>query len=141
MKYSIYLLLIIWVGNFHFAVAQKDKVYRYMSEALKQPNQVYKVDLFGSSVDKLLDSAQVFIHLEDVSIDITDAFNLDKLKQLKSLKKLQVRNSSTALPSIFWSLTQLEHLDLSHTYVTKLPSAIGQLQNLRSLNLSGCKLT
>lgn len=34
-------------------------------------------------------------------------------------------------------LLELEELDLSHNQLTKLPPAIGQLRNLRVLNLSG----
>jgi hypothetical protein len=60
-------------------------------------------------------------------------FNLKNLRTLQVLQK----DVKTAPPDLFHGLQCLRGLDLSHTSITGLPSAVGRLFHLRWLNLSG----
>ena len=48
---------------------------------------------------------------------------------------LLARNEIAALPAELFSMTQLQHLDLSDNYITELPREIGALTNLGTLDL------
>ncbi|KAI5581048.1 hypothetical protein BDE02_08G194900 [Populus trichocarpa] len=60
-------------------------------------------------------------------------FNLKNLRTLQVLQK----DMETAPPDLFHGMQCLRGLDLSHTSITGLPSAVGRLFHLRWLNLSG----
>ncbi|KAH8499674.1 hypothetical protein H0E87_015053 [Populus deltoides] len=60
-------------------------------------------------------------------------FNLKNLRTLQVLQK----DVKTAPPDLFHGMQCLRGLDLSHTSITGLPSAVGRLFHLRWLNLSG----
>jgi Leucine-rich repeat (LRR) protein len=94
-------------------------IYTDLSQALKSPNNVYRLHLPPHK-----NASQI------------DSFPMDIFK-LKNLKELKLHSCRfTKLPSEIGQLKNLQHLDLSNNYLSELPSEIGNLENLETLLLN-----
>jgi Leucine-rich repeat (LRR) protein len=91
-----------------------------LEKALKQPNKVEKLDLYGK-------------HLKTLTSDIG---------LFKNLKELNLsKNELKALPKNLANLTNLEVLNISSNDFTEIPEAIYHLKNLKFLRISSNKIT
>lgn len=95
--------------------AKKQQTHTSLIKALDYPEQIYKLDLFGS-----LDYAQV-------PEDIGELFNLQVL--------LLGKNQIQKLPRSFIRLRKLEHLDLGQNPDLNFEDAWEKLKKLKKLNI------
>ncbi len=115
----------------------KEKVYTSLSEALINPEKVYKLDLskqklkaFPMEVFKLYNLQELSLaknKLEEIPAEIGTLTNLEIL----NLEK----NKLATLPSTIGNLTNLKELILNRNEIYKLPPEIGNLLNLVKLDL------
>jgi Leucine-rich repeat (LRR) protein len=95
--------------------AQKTKLYLSLADALKQPEQVYKLSLVGKN-------------LKEVPVSII---------KFKNLEFLDLReNQLTEIPKNICKLKNLTELRLNDNKIKELPKSIGRLTKLETLNLS-----
>jgi len=99
---------------FSYAYAQPDVTYTSIEEALKTPDQVYKLDLYFQELTSLPDEVGQFVNL--------------KVLELSG-------NSLTSLPETFGQLEKLEWLSLKGNDISKLPESFKNLTNLKELSL------
>jgi Leucine-rich repeat (LRR) protein len=80
------------------------------------------------------------LHLSLVRTKIQSDTLILVVCQLPSLQVLELdfTNQLETLPSQISRLTSLQHLSLSHSLITSLPTQIGLLTQLHTLNLYGC---
>lgn len=120
MKKFIYFLLLFFTTA---AFAQESEtitpdtavIYRSLSEALKNPEQVYRLNLSHTK-------------LKSFPLDILHLVNLRELDLS--------RNKIDSLPREIGLLTKLERLNLSNNYLIQLPDEIGRLYSLKYLGLN-----
>ena len=114
-----------------------EKVFTSLSEALKTPDKVYRLDLtrqklkvFPMDIFKLYNLQELIIaknKLNEIPAEIGTLSNLEKLNAEK--------NNLTVLPSAIGNLTNLKELILNRNEIYKLPPEIGNLINLVKLDL------
>ena len=92
-----------------------EKVYTSLSEALKNPELVYRLDLTKQK-------------LKTFPKDILKLYNLQEL--------ILAKNKLTEIPAEIGILTNLEILNIEKNELTLLPSTIGNLTNLKELILN-----
>lgn len=95
-------------------VIDEEKEFTSISEALKNPEVVFKLNLRKQKLKEI--PSEIF--------------------QMKNLKKLTLsKNKITSVPAEIGQLENLEELDLSDNKIELLPMEIGNLRNLKKLML------
>ncbi|PON86888.1 NB-ARC domain, LRR domain containing protein [Trema orientale] len=97
-------------------------------------------DEFPSCLKKLNGVRTILFPLLSKEAFITSFFNKYLIKNYKNLQMLDLSNSSfETLPSYVGRMKRLRSLNLSwNPKLTKLPGSISKLQSLQSLDLQGC---
>ena len=116
---------------------EQQPIYTSVSEALKNPEKVYRLDL---SKQKLLNIPKNVFSLYNLQELILAKNKLHEISQeIGNLTNLQVLNVSkndiTELPAAIGSLTNLAELIVNQNNIYKLPPEIGNLINLEFLDL------
>jgi hypothetical protein len=135
----IYTLLLISFTNF----AQKDKTYNSLEEALKNPNNVYRLNLDWKKLGKIDNSIEKLQNLTYLKISSNNLTNFpDAVCNLKNLKELDISwNKITEIPDCISNLSNLEILTANSNKITSLPESIGDLSKLQKLKLSFNQIT
>ncbi|NTW31294.1 MAG: leucine-rich repeat domain-containing protein [Bacteroidetes bacterium] len=93
----------------------KEPVYYDITEALKNPEKVYKLDLHKNKLKEIPKDVFVFINLQELNLS---------------------KNKLTKIPNDIEVLTKLEILDVSSNNIDLIPTAIGKLVNIKKLILN-----
>jgi Leucine-rich repeat (LRR) protein len=138
---AIILLLLLQINTMAQLLSKRqlelEPVYTSLSEALKNPAKVYRLDLSKQK-------------LRELPISIFSLYNLQELilvknklqvlpSEIGNLTNLQIlnvsKNNLSELPSSIGNLTNLVELIANQNYIFKLPPQIGNLINLEKLDL------
>lgn len=164
-KFRMVVLLGIVILNFHFNIsAQSHKalkqeeldqkpVYYLMDEALKNPEDVYKLDLGSQNLKEIPKEIEKLKYLQSLSLGVHYGSKLgypennlsllpEELKELKYLEKIDLSdNPNLDLRQTFLTLSSLPNLktlilnaDFSEQPHQELPPEIGLLKQLEFLS-------
>jgi len=121
MKKRLFILIgaaFITVNGFSQLLSETDLmskvVYKKLDEALKAPEQVYRLDLTKCKVLSSFKEYKQFVNLQELTI---------KRKKLDSI------------PDGVFDLVNLQMLNLTKNRISKLDTRIGEMVNLRELKL------
>jgi len=113
----ITFLFVFSLMSIHYLFSQHDSMYVFtsISEAMKSPSEVYKLDLSHKKLNQFP----------------VEVFQMPNLKVL-----ILKRNKIESVPSEIGLLSNLEVLDLSANRIAVVPSEIGALRSLKQLILN-----
>jgi len=134
---------LIWVIVGSFSTKAQPTTYTNLTEALKNPKQVTKLNLKEQKLKRLPNSLGQLQNLEylDVSLNPLQEFpvvilSLKKLRTLKLYTDYGKHTKIYEIPAQINRLKQLRYLDISHLPLHKEPKAVYQLKNLEVLKMS-----
>lgn len=170
--FFVLLLLLILTFSRGNIVAQEidyssKKLFLSYSEALQNPDSVYKLCMGGQDLKQIPEDIIIFNNLREINLsqnfiqEIPDYFCSlvslreiklsnnglkkisDKFSNLKNLKRLDLSNNPDIFDNkifgIILCLNDLEELDLSFNNLKSLPDTLCNLKKLKILDLSGNK--
>lgn len=119
------------------AYAQRGRTYISLQEALKNPEDVYILDLTKRTYGTLSPDIGKLVNLEQLYLEKNGLSKLPpEIGNLKMLTILDVdQNSLTSIPPEIGNLTNLVELDIDQNYIRVLPPEIGNLIHLESFDL------
>lgn len=140
------LQFIFFVFSFSTAVAQENElslitdsayVYRSLSVALANPDQVYRLNLSKHKLKIFPPDIFKLKNLVDLDLSHNRLDSLPKeIELMTNLQRLNLSsNNLTQLPDEIGRLSSLMYLDLNRNQIEDLPVSIGNLQNLEVLEL------
>ena len=125
-----YLFFSIWIIFYNPVLAQEDRTFTSLEEALANRDRVYTLEITGENIDELPQSIGTLTNLRRLKIT--------GLVEKKADGSLFLRaNKFTNLPSSFGNLINLESLDLSNGNLQELPDSFWDLQKLKKLDFGG----
>lgn len=143
MYKSVFSLFFIYCCVIAYSQKDTSFVYTSIEDALKNPEQVYKLRLSK-------------LHLKEFPTEILQLKNLQyldvsknrivkipsEIKQLNNLRVLNIsKNKIESLPDEICELIQLEKLIANQNQLVKLPEKIGDLKRLVVLDLWDTEIT
>jgi len=148
MIHTKYIILAGFLFSGTAAIAQQEgtdppaavaeiRVFTSLSEALRQPDSVYILDLSRKKLKEVPPEIARLKNLQELNLSKNKLKTLPphigKLTNLVTLKASN--NDLTALPPEIGGLQSLKHLELNRNLIVTLPAEIGLLENLESLEL------
>ncbi len=124
------------------ALTGKDKVYKSPEEALKVPEEVYRLDLSNNNLRVVPDYIEKFINLEELYLNGNNIIRIPEfVSQLPMLRKLHLHNNElNAIAESIGQLSALQELYLHNNNLKTVPKSIGKLSRLTNLHLYGNEL-
>lgn len=112
-------------------------IYRSLSEAMKNPDHVYRLYLIKSKLDTFPKEIFLFKNLWDLNLSKNNLEELPaEIASLTNLQQLNVANNKLVhIPQEIGQLTNLIYLGLNRNVIEDLPPTIGNLENLEVLEL------
>ncbi|MEI6694913.1 MAG: leucine-rich repeat domain-containing protein [Bacteroidota bacterium] len=112
-------------------------VFTSISEALKNPEKVYRMDLSKQKLQTLPKAIFGLYNLQELNLAKNKLVEIPpEIGNLTNLQKLNVsKNKITTLPASIGLLTNLTELVANQNDIYKLPAEIGNLINLEKLDL------
>lgn len=142
MRTIILLLFLGFSAGLHAqllgpAALDSVRTFRSLESAMKDPDQVYRLDLSGKKLKEVPDGIRAFKNLN--ALDLSS----NKLRVIPTwfsdipyLQELRVsRNKLVDFPAVICKLKRMKRLDLSRNALTGLPKCMGGLKELVSLDL------
>lgn len=116
---------------------EQQPVYTSISEALKNPLKVYRLDLSKQKLHTIPKEVFVLYNLQELNLAKNKIQSIpQEISSLVNLQKLNVsRNDLVELPATIGFLTNLTELVANQNDIYKLPKEIGNLTNLEKLDL------
>ena len=116
----------------------KEKIYRSIDEALPNPEQVYRLDIYQENKVQLLSELGKFKNLQELDISLVDlSQNLIDLSQFPFLQRLSLQCCNLReFPHSLSKLENIQQLSLGNNSLTEIPSWICEFHKLNYLNLS-----
>lgn len=113
------------------------KAFQSIEEALKQPDQVIKLELRKKKLKEFPSEIYQFKNLQYLDISKNNLSELpDSIEFLTNLQYLDVsKNKLQVFNSKIGKLENLFHLNLNNNEFSSIPVTIGNLKKLRSLDL------
>jgi Leucine-rich repeat (LRR) protein len=110
-----------------------------INAALKNPEQVYSLDLSGQRLKEVPRDITKFINLNILDLSRNRIKEVpDFIAENTFLQELRLsKNRLKDFPGSICGLTNLDHLDLGKNNIDSIPPCIGQLEHLRVLDLWG----
>ncbi len=139
---SIFLILFVFISSCFSQVIDMDsllakKIYTSIEQALKNPQQVYRLHLKNKKLTKVPDEIYLFPNLNELVLSknkITAI--LARIEELENLQILDLsQNKLYTLPDEIGHLTNLRKLILNRNDITFFPAGIGQLFKLEFIDL------
>ena len=123
--------------------AQEDHVYKDLSLALKNPQQVYHLKLRRKSLTQFPQELSSFPNLKVLDLSKNKITTIpDSLAFLSNLIKLNLsKNQIEFIPETINELTDLEELDLWDNFIEVLPRSLENLKNLNIIDIRGVALS
>ncbi len=142
MKTMKNLLFIALITISSIVNAQKDKKYKSLEEAYKNPKEVYKLDLDWKKLGTINDSIKYLTNLTYLRISSNDLTEFPvSICKLINLTELDISwNKIASLPDCISNLTKLEKFNAGQNKIEVLPEAICKLTMLKEFDISGSKL-
>lgn len=114
-----------------------EPVFTSISEALKNPEKAYRLDLSKQKLRELPDTLFSLYNLQELKLTKNKLQEISpKIANLSNLQKLDVsRNNLCVFPSSIGNLTNLTEIIANNNYIYTLPPEIGNLINLEILDL------
>ncbi len=136
------LLFIAFIAIASIVNAQKDKTYKSLNEAFKNPTEVYRLNLDWKKLGTITDSIESLTNLTYLKISSNELTEFPKsICKLTNLTELDISwNKITSLPDCISNLTKLEKFDAGQNKIEVLPNAICKLTMLKEFDISGSKL-
>ncbi|MDO9185180.1 MAG: leucine-rich repeat domain-containing protein [Bacteroidia bacterium] len=108
-----------------------------MEEAMKNPEQVIKLELRKKRLKKFPPEIFKFINLQYLDLSKNDIGELpSEIGQLKNLQYLAIsRSGLQEFPTQIGDLTNLYYLEANNNDLTSLPTEIGKLEKLKTFDL------
>ncbi len=140
----LFFLIVVIAGevNAQFldsAALAEEPEYTDLSDALKNPDKVYKLNLRRQKLKEIPKDVFKLKNLQELNVSKNKLKNLPK--KLDTLKNLEVINASANdIDTIYAEIgncTQLKKLILNQNIIAHLPSTIGKLTNLIFLDMWG----
>lgn len=115
----------------------QEPIFTSLSEALKNPEKAYRLDLSKQKLRELPDTLFSLYNLQELKLAKNKLQNISpKIGNLTNLQKLDIsRNNLSDFPSTIGNLTNLVELIANNNYIYKLPPEIGNLINLEKMDL------
>jgi Leucine-rich repeat (LRR) protein len=111
--------------------------YTSLSEAMKNPDKVIKLELRKKKLKKFPEEIFKFKNLQ--YLDLSKNSIKEIPAEIDSLKYLQIlilsKNELETLPKEIGELKMLQYLNVNQNELTSLPAQIGSLTNLKNLDL------
>lgn len=116
---------------------EQELVYTSISQALKNPEKVYRLDLSKQKLQTVPKEVFSLYNLQELILAKNKLHEIpQEIGNLTNLQKLNVsKNQLAVLPSAIGLLTNLEELIANQNDIYKLPTEIGNLINLQFLDL------
>ncbi|NVN94603.1 MAG: leucine-rich repeat domain-containing protein [Bacteroidetes bacterium] len=116
---------------------EQQPVYNSLSQALKNPEKVYRLDLSKQKLQVIPKAIFGLYNLQELILAKNKLHEIpQEIANLTNLQKLNVsKNNLTELPAAIGALTNLEVLVANQNDIYKLPAEIGNLINLEFLDL------
>ena len=148
MKYCVFLIINILLLSSFDTQAQllsreeldSQKLYTSLEEALKEPDQVYRLALKRlKKTDSLPDEIFLLKKLQELSVTKSKLQVINKnISQLTDLQYLNVDNNRLVkLPDEIAALVHLKKLVISRNVIYKLPETIGKMTALQEITAWG----
>jgi len=114
------------------------KVYTSLEEAIKDPEQVLKLDLSGQNLTAIPQEVFQMKNLQFLDVSKNKLAEIpDDIQKLSQLQELDLSaNRLTKLSAKIDELAFLQKLDLANNQMTQLPDVMSNLGKLTELNLS-----
>lgn len=144
MVKSLFLGICILLSALHLSYGQSEGVindtvyiYRSVSEALQNPERVFRLYLVKQKLDSIPASVFQFRNLRELNLSKNKIQEVPpEVAALTNLEKLDLSNNELVhLPMEIGSLSRLIHLNLNRNVIEDLPPTIGQLENLEILEM------
>ena len=121
----------------HAVFRDSSYVYRSISEAKANPDQVFRLNLSKTKLDSFPAEILLFKNLRELDLSKNRLHSLPpEIGQLTQLKRLNLANNKLdSLPEEIGNLIKLEYLGLNRNVLESVPASIGKLQSLEVLEL------
>lgn len=112
-------------------------IYRSLSEALKNPDMVFRLNLSRHKLDSFPAEVLLFKNLTELDLSRNRLEEIPAgIGELSHLKRLNLANNKLVdVPAEIGQLRELVFLGLNRNMLVNLPPSIGNLQNLEVLEL------
>ena len=119
------------------SIESSSYIFRSISEAMSQPENVYRLNLSKSKLDTFPEEILLFKNLVELDLSRNKIEVIPgEIGQFVHLKKLNLANNRLVhLPNEIGQLKELVFLGLNRNELEDLPPSIGQLQNLEVIEL------
>ena len=119
-------------------IADEDRVYSSMQEALANRERVYILRLNREGLDRWPARVGKLTNLKELSLAKNKIARLpQRIGKLTHLEHLDVsKNALGGVPGELWNLTNLEFLSLAGNKISSLPKGMANLKKLRILHLN-----
>ena len=136
-------MLLLFLTLSFVLIAQEDHVYKDLSSALKNPQQVYHLKLRRKSLTQFPQELSSFPNLKVLDLSKNKITTIpDSLAFLSTLIKLNLsKNQIEFIPENINELTDLEELDLWDNFIEVLPRSLENLKSLNIIDIRGVALS
>jgi Leucine-rich repeat (LRR) protein len=148
MKKNNLLQIVLLLCSYAVFSQNNDKIKEYtsLSDALKEPEKVLRLNLSNQDINISNENWSKFINLEYLSLKNDHLKEIPSaISNIKSLKTIDLSNNDfTNLPEEFSNLTNLEEIYLNDEKNMNLPktlSILSKLPKLKSLHLENDNLS
>jgi Leucine-rich repeat (LRR) protein len=113
------------------------RTFRSLERALKNPDEVYRLDLSGTKLKEVPEEVRQLRNLNALDLGNNKIKRLpDWFGELTYMQDLRLaRNKLTEVPASICSMDHLKRLDMSRNALRSLPACMGKLVELVSLDL------
>lgn len=129
-------------GLYNIAHLYKLPEFNSIEEALKNPQNVYRLNLRKQMLNKLPEEIAQFTNLQELNLSDNPIEELPE--SLKNLKKIQIlhigKTNLKEIPTVVYELPHLQVLNISGLLMAKLPETLSQCTQLTSLDADFCGL-
>jgi Leucine-rich repeat (LRR) protein len=114
-----------------------------LGEEFETLGRLKYLNIINTSIDSISSSIVKLSELEGLNLYQCSLTEIPELSELKTLKILILDNNqlSGKIPESIYQLTSLVNLSLENNQLTEIDDSIGNLKNLRQINLKGNKLS
>ncbi len=150
MKTILYFFVIVFssfMGNAQHKLLSaealdKEPVFIFLDEALKNPSKVYKLNLSRHNLKEIPKEIYLFVNLQRLDLSYNNISEIPKeIGLLKNLQSLDLtKNKIKELPATISLLTHLDEFLMGDNLLQKVPESLVKLKKLTLLELENNKI-